>query len=214
LPINVVWNSFDYLHADVVHLPYLERYQSLQGQLDNVKTLGVCLLPWVWIKNAEQAQAWIDDCLARKYEGAIFRDPKAMHKSGRATETLNDFWRFKPTSDKDAICTAVEEAQQNNNEAKTNSLGRTERSAHKENKVGNGMIGTIIATDVETGQTIRVGPGALKHKDRIAMFKDQSLIVGHPFKYTSLDTGVLDAPRQARYKCHRPKADLALKEAA
>jgi DNA ligase-1 len=213
LPDNVVWNLFDWLHPDVVHLPYLHRYESLIVRTSGIAIPHVNLLPFAWINNLVEAHAWIRKCADEEYEGAIFRDPNAMHKSGRATEALNDYWRWKPVSDKDAIVLSVEEAMQNNNEAKTNSLGRTERSGHKENKVGNGMIGCLICRDVVSGKTIRVGPGALKHADRVRMFGDQTLIVGHPIKYTSLDVGVVDQPRQARYKCHRPMADL-VKEAA
>lgn len=206
LPDNVVWNLFDWLHPMVVDLTYLARYNQL---LHLPPAPHMRVLPFVWIENEEQALAWIDKCLAEKYEGAIFRDPEAKHKSGRATEKLNDFWRFKPVSDKDAIVLSVEEAMENQNEAKTNSLGRTERSAHFENKVGNGMIGCLVCRDVETSQTIRVGPGAMTHKDRIASFQDQTLIVGHGIKYRSLDTGVKDAPRQARFVCRRAKEDMS-----
>lgn len=210
LPTNVVWNLFDYLESDVIGLPYHRRYAALEAALDHsCAPQHVHLLPYVVIHSVEQAQEFIDECLDLDFEGAIFRDPQAMHKSGRATEKLNDFWRHKPTSDKDAIVLSVEEALQNNNEAKTNTLGRTERSAHQENKVGNGMVGVLVCQDVETGATIRVGPGAMTHDDRTASFKDQTLIVGHPIKYRSLDTGVKDAPRQARFVSRRPKADLA-----
>ena len=210
LPSNVVWNLFDYLDDSIVGEMYHDRYVALQGHLNRNQPTNVHLLPFKWIEDAKQAQDWIDECLFLQFEGAIFRCPTAMHKSGRATETLNDFWRYKPTSDKDAIVLSVEEAQANNNEAKTNSRGRTERSSHKENKVGNGMIGPMICRDCISGETIRVGPGAMPHEFRIRAFKDQTLIVGHPIKYTSLDTGVKDAPRQARFKCLRPHADLAI----
>ena len=159
------------------------------------------------IHNAGEARAFAAE-MSAIYEGAIFRDPLATHKSGRATEKLNDFWRDKPVSDKDCIVTGFEEAQENQNEAKTNSLGRTELSAHKENKIGNGMVGTILATDVLTGQPLRMGPGSLSHNDRIAAFNDPALLVGHPGKYRSLDTGVKDAPRQARFVTLRARADM------
>lgn len=206
LPDNAVWNLFDWLHPMVVDLTYLARYNQL---LHLPPAPHTRVLPFIWIENEEQALAWIDKCIKDGFEGAIFRDPEAKHKSGRATEKLNDFWRFKPASDKDAIVLSVEEAMENQNEAKINSLGRTERSAHAENKVGKGMIGCLICHDVETREIIRVGPGAMTHKDRIAMFEDPTLVIDHPIKYRSLDTGVKDAPRQARYVCHRAKEDMS-----
>jgi DNA ligase-1 len=211
LPDNAKWNLFDFLHPDIVHLPYEERYAALCTHvlaMPEVLAQHLHVLPYEVIENAEQALAFIAKCLDLQYEGAIFRNPKALHKSGRPGKRDNEFWRFKPTSDKDAVCTGFEEAETNLNEAKTNSLGRTERSSHKENKVGNGMVGTVLAIDVETGKPIRVGPGKMTHAFRVAAFKDPSLLVGQPFKYCSLDTGVKDAPRQARFITLRSRADM------
>lgn len=207
LPTNAVLNLFDWLHPDVVGLKYGERYEALALYLEALDDHPLHLLPYTVINNAEEARAFAAE-MSAIYEGAIFRDPEALHKSGRATEKLNDFWRDKPVSDKDCIITGFEEAQENQNEAKTNSLGRTERSSHKENKVGNGMVGTVLAVDVLSGQPIRLGPGSLKHEERIAAFNDPTLIVGHPAKYRSLDTGVQAAPRHARFVTLRARADM------
>jgi hypothetical protein len=215
LPTNVVWNLFDYLHPTVIDLPYEERYAALAALLsDPLFEHSIHLLPYVVINNAEEAQAFIDECLALGYEGAIFRDPKAKHKHGRATAKLNDFWRFKPASVKDCIINGFEEAMENQNEAKVNALGRTERSSHKENKVGKGMIGTFLATDVATGEPIRLGPGSSTHDQRVHWFNNPTEICGWPAEYVSLDTGVKDAPRQARFLRRREKTDMPAAEAA
>jgi DNA ligase-1 len=215
LPINVVWNLFDYLHPDVVHLPYIQRLAALARVLGGYSEplLGVHLLPWVWIRNEAEAIAFIEESVELGFEGAIFRDPDAMHKSGRATAKLNDFWRHKPVSDKDAIVTGYEEALENQNEAKTNSLGRTERSSHQENLVGKGMVGTILATDVLTGKPIRLGPGTMKHDERLAEWEAYVAaglpVLNKPCKYASLDTGVKDQPRQARWISWRAAEDMS-----
>jgi DNA ligase-1 len=209
LPTNAVWNLFDYLAPDTVHLEYQERYTALASVLDHpCAPPHVRLLPFVWINNPDEARAWIVDCLEKHYEGAIFRDPTAKHKSGRATATKNDFWRYKPVSDKDAIVLDVYEAEQNNNVATTNSRGRTERSSHQENKVGKGVAGGFIALDVVTGKTIRVPCGRMKQTERAEVWADRAAYRGRPFKYESLDVGVLDQPRQARWICWRSKEDM------
>ncbi len=214
LPDNGFWNLFDYLHPMSVNKPYIERYADLDAWLAQVGPDHVRLLPFVWINSPQEALDWIDNCIALGYEGAIFRDPKAMHKSGRAVASKNDFWRYKPVSDKDAICVGFEEAETNNNEATTNSRGRTERSAHKENKVGNGMVGTILGIDVKSGKPFRCGPGKMKHDFRIAAFENNALLVGQPFKYASLDTGVKDEPRQARFITLRSLQDMTPEDRA
>lgn len=219
LPTNLVWNLFDYLHPDVIDLTYEERYAALKKAVEQnsgcmYPVPHVRVLEYTLIEDAQQAQIFITECLTQGYEGAIFRDPKAKHKHGRATAKGNDFWRFKPASVKDCVITGFEEAMQNNNEAKTNALGRTERSSHQENKVGKGMIGTFLATDVATGETIRLGPGCSTHDQRVAWFNDPAQIVGWPAEYVSLDTGVKDAPRQARFFRRREREDMPAKEAA
>lgn len=213
-PTNLVWNLFDNLHPTVIDLTYAERYEALCNAVELFGLENVRVLPYVLIENAEQAQAFIDECLNEGYEGAIFRDPKAKHKHGRATAKANDFWRFKPASVKDCIITGFEEAMQNNNEATTNALGRTERSSHQENKVGKGMIGTFLARDVKTGEPIRLGPGSSTHAQRVEWFNNPSEIVGWAAEYISLDTGVKDAPRQARFFRRREKTDMPAAEAA
>lgn len=217
LPDNACWNLFDYLDDLVIDLMYCERYTALADHINKCQPPHVHLLPYTVIENEEQALAFIETCLdgtapglnGEPCEGAIFRDPAAQHKSGRATEKLNDYWRFKPVSDKDALVLEVYEADENLNEAKKNSLGRTERSSHQENKVGKGVAGGFICRDIETGDTIRVPAGCMKHDERKAVFENPALIVGQHIKYRSLDTGLKDAPRQARYICRRAAEDMS-----
>lgn len=214
LPTNVVWNLFDWVDQSTVGMTYLERYIALESRVAAERPAGVRVLRYVLIESAEEALAFISRCVDEGYEGAIFRDPQALHKSGRATAKGNDFWRFKPVSDKDALVTGYEEAMENQNEAKTNSLGRTERSTHKENLVGKGMVGTILATDVATGLPIRLGPGSMSHEERKRCWEaylanHSASGVGDYCKYTSLDTGVLDQPRQARFATWRAKEDVS-----
>jgi hypothetical protein len=208
LPDNAVWNLFDLLDLDTLHLPYLKRYEALQRLVKVQQLKDVTVLPFVWIENAEQAELWIAECLELGYEGAIFRDPNAMHKSGRATSKLNDFWRYKPVSDKDAYVIEVYEAMENRNEATTNSRGQTERSTSKEGLVPKGVAGGFIARDAETGKTIRVPVGKMKAAERKEVWENREAYVHRPFKYQSLDTGVKDQPRQGRWICWRAEADM------
>lgn len=208
LPSNAVWNLFDLLDESTLDLPYLERYSLLQQRVSAHQPPDAQVLPFVWIKNAAEARAWIIECMELTYEGAIFRDPKALHKSGRATASKNDFWRYKPASDKDAIVVGFEPEMANNNVATLNSRGHTERSAHQENKVAKAAVGVLLCYEIELDRVVRIPAGAMTRKQREAAFADPALILGHPVKYTSLDVGVVDEPRQARYKEHRSWADL------
>lgn len=208
LPSNVVWNLFDFLHEEVVELTYLERYQALVAYVETAKPAHVRVAPFEWIHTEEEALAWVAKCLALKLEGAIFRNPRAKHKSGRATATAGDFWRYKPKSDKDAVVIGFEAAMANNNEATINSRGRTERSAHKENKVAKATIGKFIVYMIDTDTVETIGAGTMDHKEREECFANPGLIVGHPCKVQSLDTGTKTSLRQAFYKERRSWADL------
>lgn len=215
LPTNVVWNLFDYLDPGMADAPYRLRYAKLVRLVDenfgaDRLRAGVRVLPYTVVENAEEAQAFIEKCLDEGYEGAIFRDPESARKNGRATARDNDFWRFKPASTKDCLITGFEEALENRNEATTNALGRTERSSHQENLVGKGMIGTVLAIDKVSGKPIRLGPGMMTHKERVDWFNDPTQIIGWAAEYVSLDVGVKDKPRQARFKRRREKYDLAV----
>jgi DNA ligase-1 len=217
LPTNVIWNLFDWLHPLLLDQPYEVRYEKLSQHLEAYRQADVFLLGYTIINSPEEAAAFCIECVELGYEGAVFRDPAARHKHGRATAKSNDFWRFKPASVKDCVITGFEEAMENQNEATTNALGRTERSSHKENKVGKGMIGAFLARDVVDGEPVgpvlRLGPGSSTHQQRIDWFNNPDEIVGWPAEYMSLDTGVKDAPRQARFVRRREKYDMP-KEAA
>jgi len=212
LPTNAVWNLFDYLDERTVTLPYLERYQNLDLLVGTLAPPNVTVLQYVMIYNAVQARLWIIDCMEQGYEGAIFRDPRALHKSGRAAASKNDFWRYKPVSDKDAIVTGVYEALTNNNEKTTNSRGHSERSSHKENKTRKGTVGGFFALDVTTGRPIKVPAGCMKQAERLTTWElwltDPDAVRGRPIKYASLDVGVKDEPRQARFIAWRSKEDM------
>ena len=217
---NVVWYIFDYVDESVIHLPYSERYFRVRDLIDDVfkyndmdYNLDSCvqakIVPFVTVNSVQEAQQFYEKCLVEKFEGAIFRDPKALHKNGRCTENESAYVRAKPSSDKEAIVLELIEAQENLNEAKTNELGYTERSSHKENKVGKGMVGSFICKDVTTGNTITVGAGKATHEERVDFWNNPDTIIGKYIKYLSMDTGVKDAPRFARYICIRSEEDMS-----
>jgi DNA ligase-1 len=209
---NVVWYIFDYVPETLRNSPYKVRYNRAKEVIEHANRLsGVSLkiIPYTVVNNIQEAQEFYEKCLSEKFEGAIYRNPEAAHKSGRCTEKESAYVRAKPSSDKEAIVLELVEAQENLNEAKTNELGYTERSSHKENKVGKGMVGSFICQDVTTGATITVGAGKATHEERIAFWNNPDTIVGKYIKYLSMDTGVKDAPRFARFICIRSEEDMS-----
>lgn len=210
---NVAWNLFDWVHPDVIHLTYAERYDRLCTYMSNNEiffdNLRVSVIPFTMLHSREEVEAFYEKCLDSGYEGVVLRDPVGKHKDGRATTTLGAYLRMKPQSDKEALVLSLVEALENQNEAKVNELGRTERSSHKENKVGKGMIGMLVCKDATTGMTIDVGAGKMTHEERIHYFNNPDEMIGQYIKYRSMDSGVKDKPRFARYICKRAVEDMS-----
>lgn len=206
---DIVWNVFDWIHTDTVNMEYEYRYESLLRYIGFTKPKGVNLLPYTVINNKEEMIAFYEKQLELGYEGAIFRDPKGLHKDGRATVKSNAYLRMKPSSDKDAIVVSLVEAMENTNEAKVNELGHTERSTAKAGLVGKGMVGMLVCKDVDTGQIIDVGPGEMTHDMRKYYWNNQSELVGTAIRYRSLDTGIKEKPRFARWVSPRALTDIS-----
>ena len=210
---DVQWNLFDYVSDDTVDLKYLNRYSKLVELIssNNVFTqaFNIVVIPFVWLYNITQVEEFYQKCLDEGYEGAIVRDPEGKHKDGRATVKVGAYLRLKPQSDKEAKVVRLVEAMENQNEAKVNELGRTERSSHKENKVGKGMVGMLVCIDETTGIEIDVGAGKMTHEERTHFWNHPEEMVGHFIKYRSMDVGVKDKPRFARYICKPAVEDMS-----
>ena len=210
---DVAWNLFDWLLPDIIHLPYIKRYEALvESWKENVRwfaDMNISVIPFTMLHTREEVEEFYHKCLDQGYEGCVLRDPDGKHKDGRATITSGAYLRMKPQSDKEALVLSLVEALENQNEAKVNELGRTERSSHKENKVGKGMIGMLICKDITTGMTIDVGAGKMTHEERIHYFNNPVEMVGQYIKYRSMDAGVKDKPRFARYICKRSAEDMS-----
>ena len=206
---DVVWNLFDFVVPHLQDKPYKERYKALEQHLSILPDKRIKLISYVELNSIEEAEAFYQESLDLGYEGAIYRDPLALHKSGRCTAKEAAYTRAKPQSDKEARVLGLVEAMENLNEAKINELGHTERSSHKENKVGKGMVGMLKCEDLITGMPIDVGAGKMTHKEREHYWNNPHEIVGKFIKYRSMDVGVKSAPRFARYISIRAEADMS-----
>jgi len=200
---------FDYTHPEVIDNGYEERQVSLRNYLD--ATGIACKLPIqmvdVWeVGNAQGVMDLYQDSLGQGYEGLILRAPEGRWKNGRSTLKEALLLRMKPQDYFEAVVTSVNEAMQNNNEKKTNELGYSERSSHKANLVGKGMVGSFGAIDLVSGKPITIGAGKMNHKDREHYWHNQP--IGEIVKYKSMTYGVKDAPRFGRFYSFRSLEDL------
>jgi len=220
---ELVWYIFDYLADEVIGLPYAERIAAAQAKVGQMQEFpaSISVVPYKLAHSTEELLAFEQLCLDDGFEGVIIRDPNGKHKSGRATVKGGSYLRIKRFIDFEFTIDGFDEAQENLNEAKVNELGYTERSSHKENKIGKGMVGCIHGTLLEDvvfegkvlngmgkGTPVDVSPGALTHGERIAIFNDPTGFIGAIGKGKMFPKGHKDKPRFPQFQTVRAKEDM------
>ena len=216
---NLNWWVFDDLTnpAD----PYSVRYARLKVRVANLEHPRVHLVPLHIANNREELDALIAHFFDEGYEGAIIRNLDAPAKEGRPSKVKQELVRVKGWMDSEMLVTGFTEGQTNTNEAKTNTLGRTERSSAKDGMVPNGMVGSIHGTMIgdcfhpitgeklfADGLPITIGTGTMTDAELLDYFKRPEKLVGHPVKFKHLAHGVKDLPRMGNYISHRLKEDM------
>jgi DNA ligase-1 len=206
---EVVWWLFDCLHTEVLNAAYKTRYKRLETLVEGLALPHVKIVPVTFLYDTHDVNEFEAKCLAEGFEGVILRDPEGLHKSGRATVKVGSYLRIKRFSDAEAVVISLDEMMKNNNEAKVNELGHTERSSHQENKEGKGMVGNLVCKDIESGTIISVSAGSMSHEDRKHYFENQEKIIGKIIKYKSFRHGVKDLPRFPTFLSIRAESDMS-----
>lgn len=207
---DIHWWIFDCLYESFIDSPYVERLSAASSFVTELRVnYGMDflkLVPHVWVNSVEEIAHYENLWLTQGFEGVILRDPNGLHKNGRSTVKTGAYLRIKRFVDAEAKVIALTEAMENQNEAKTNELGRTERSSHKENLVPKGMIGNLVCE--YEGEQILVGPGEMTHEDRIFYWNNPSMILGEMITFKTFLHGKKDKPRFPTFKQIRPKNDI------
>lgn len=215
----VEWLVFDYVTEETKDLPYSQRYELLKQKVAECGDKRVRVAEVYLVNNLEEMHALEEKWLAENYEGLIGRSLEGRHKSGRATMREGSYWRKKQFSDAEAICTGLEEACENRNDAKTNELGLTERSTHKENMVPKGVVGNLLARACEDivvngkvlvakGQQMVIGPGCMTHDMRKYYWENKDKIIGQYVKFKFFAHGVKEKVRFPVYLGLRAESDI------
>ncbi len=213
------WWVFDFLaHPSQ---SYQDRYNMAAKAVELLQHPRVHLVPLHIANNREELDALIARFFDEGYEGAIIRNLDAPAKEGRPSKVKQELVRVKGWMDSEMLVTGFTEGQTNTNEAKTNTLGRTERSSAKDGMVPNGMVGSIQGTLIgdcfhpitgeqlfADGLPITIGTGTMTDAELLDYFKHPEKLVGHPVKFKHLAHGVKDLPRMGNYISHRLKEDM------
>lgn len=217
---DLTWWVFDKLVAGSIDYPYAARYELLAKHVAHLDHPRVQLVPYTVCKNLDEALTAIARNADAGYEGTIFRNPRSAFKPGRSTQE-GQLWRVKPWAGAEIFVTGITEGEINGNEAKKNTLGRTERSSAKAGMVPNGQVGSLQGTmladfrDPFTGKLlfakglpVTVGSGEMSVKEATDFFKNPETIVGHIAKFKHMTHGVKDLPRFPTFVSLRMKEDM------
>lgn len=220
---DIHWWLFDYVTPDTLNLSYEKRYDILDEKYRHHLRVFefLHLVTFEIVHNLQEANMLIAKHLVQNFEGTIWRQPGEAVKQGRS-DKRQQLWRTKPWADMEILVTAVREGNENTNEAKINTLGRTERSSAKAGLVPNGQIGAVIGEVLEDficpfsgrllfpkGLVVEAGSGEMTEAQAAAWFQDQTQIVGHIAKIKHLAYGVKDLPRMGTFVSKRLPQDMS-----
>lgn len=221
--------AFDYLRPDLIDkgAVYADRYAELEQHVYLLNASGamdtetrIRLMPYYPVEALEQVEALDDEFLERGLEGSILRNHLAPLKEGRPSTKVQELMRIKRFIDFEFIIDSLEEANENTNEAKTNELGRTERSTAKAGMVPKGMVGKFkgrILNDVvhkgkllfPAGMPVTVGPGQSTHAERILWWNNPALVVGQIGKAKLFPHQIKDKARMPIFLSLRTEEDMS-----
>lgn len=222
-----LWWLFDYVTFSTRHLPYDQRYELLLDRVREIYHINnkvwqhLRVVPNVLCSDMQELLRYETKWLEEGYEGVIIRKIDAPHKEGRSTVKQGQLLRIKRFIEEEAYVLEIIEGEENTNEAQINELGNTFRSSHQENKVPNGMVGSMtcrVLKDVfdpvtkvpllSKDQIITVSPGNMDHNNRRHYFTNQKEILGRVIKFKFFPKGLKDKPRFPTFITIRDESDL------
>ena len=98
------------------------------------------------VHSEEELLVFEAEALEQGYEGIMVRGLGTPYKQGRSTAKEGYIGKLKRFSDDEAVVIGFEEKMTNTNEAKTNEVGRSQRSQALEGMVGAGTLGALRCT--------------------------------------------------------------------
>ena len=204
------YNMFDLVEEGLEDESYLVRIEKLKIWYETLppehKVIIKLVLPTKLNSKAE-VEAYEEECLSDGFEGVILRSGTSPYKSGRSTLREQYLTKVKRFEDSEAIVMGYEELMNNNNVATKDNFGRSERSSHKDNLSGAGVLGALKVKDIKSGETFSVGSG-FNAAQRKQYWDSKELLEGQIIKYKFFSVGVKDKPRHPIWLGFRSKDDM------
>lgn len=146
------------------------------------------------------------EALEEGYEGLVVRGIHDKYKYGRSTALEGGFMRFCPWLRSEAVILDFKESESNQNEAKTNELGRTARSTAKAGKVKTGSCGSVYVKDLKTGVEFRC-PLDTEETGKY-FWENKDIVRGKVIKYKYKPSTKIK-PRFPEYEGFRDERDMS-----
>ncbi len=198
---------FDYV-KDSFEKPFKDRLIDMDELLTRTgdhKIIGVASEP---IENYEQLQACEEFWLSKGYEGICIRSFDSRYKFGRSTVKEGILLKIKRFTDSEATVIGFQELMHNNNEAKKDLLGHTDRATCKENLIGMETLGSLQVRDINTGIEFSIGTG-FDAELRKKIWDNQYTYVNQLVKYKHQESGMKELPRFPVFLGFRDPSDMS-----
>jgi len=191
------------------NLTFDARKDQLYRYQEGFNFPGVRYVPHFLCHMRETLEMAEQEYLTQGFEGAMLNDPNGTYKQGRSTIKEGKLLKLKRFEDAEAKIVGFVEEQQNTNEAKTNELGRTERSSHKAGMVGKGTLGAleVVGVGAFDGMKFNIGGGFTQELKR-QLWAQREELLGKLVVYKHFPIGNYDLPRMPIFKGLRDKRDL------
>jgi DNA ligase-1 len=170
---------------------------------------SVQIVQHVTVRSAEELLELEAAWLAEGNEGVMVRSIDGRYKEGRSTVKEGILQKVKRFKDGEALVLSSFEEMENTNEAKTNALGRTERSTAKAGKVGKGTLGGFEVQGITAyeGVVFDIGCGFTKQQ-REDLWADRKNLVGKVVVFKYFPLGSDTRPRFPVWKGFRDRRDM------
>ena len=197
-----VFDSFDKPEQE-----YEDRIEHLDWDIPSDYDSIISLLTPIKIRNEQDLEAYLEECLANGYEGVMIRQPDSPYKFGRSTVNQGYLLKIKRFLDTEGTLLRVTEKMTNGNELEQDELGYAKRKSCKANLIPAGTAGGVVVNWQGHEVGLGFGPGitdAIKQDiwDRRKELKDELT----KFSYQELSKDGI--PRFGKMLSFRHKDDL------
>lgn len=192
---------------------FVGRFASVRKRMSYV-SYDVCpafALPHHEMASPTELAAYEQCCVRQGFEGIMIRDPAGSYKFGRATRKEGSLLKYKRFEDAEATIIGIKEKQHNANEAKINALGLTERSTHKANKIGTGVLGAFECVREVAGdgaKSIYFDLSGFTDQQREEFWEARDKLVGRTVKFKHQGLTPEGKPRFPVFQGFRDARDL------